>query len=57
VRDEPDAQDVGVAIQLAETEALDQVGAHSVAVENLDLVATRPQNGLKRFGQRRLARA
>src|SRR3990172_7262982 len=57
VGDEADAQDVGVAVLLAEAQTLAQVGAHHVPVQRLHLQAVAAQDGLQRVGDGGLAGA
>jgi hypothetical protein len=40
-RDEPDAQDVGIAVLFAESEPFRKMGAHDVAIEQCDGAAAR----------------
>jgi hypothetical protein len=56
-RDVADAGDVGVPVGAAEAQVLGEVGAHLVAVEQLDPVAAAGQVGRCRAGQGGLAGA
>src|SRR5262249_3424689 len=53
--DEPDASNVGVPVFLAESQALRQVSAHDVAVEQLDIVTAVPNLVHQELGHRTLA--
>src|SRR5882672_289735 len=57
VGDETDAADVGVAVFLRKAQALREVLAHFVAVEDFDLLAAVAEDRSEVFGQRALARA
>ena len=52
---ESDADDIGVAVFLAESESLGKMCAHNVAVEDGDLTSAFQQKGGDHFGGRALA--